>query len=30
MSRALLLDYGDFVVSGEMTQIEIKDSKPCP
>ena len=30
VSRALLLDYGDFVVSGEMTQIEIKDSKPCP
>ena len=30
ISRALLLDYGDFVVSGEMTQLEIKDSKPCP
>jgi hypothetical protein len=30
VSRALLLDYGDFVVSGEMTQLEIKDSKPCP
>jgi hypothetical protein len=30
VSRALLLDYGDFVVSGEMTQLEIKDAKPCP
>ena len=30
VSRALLLDYGDFIVSGEMTQLEIKDSKPCP
>ncbi len=30
VSRALLLDYGDFVVSGEMTQLEMKDSKPCP
>jgi hypothetical protein len=30
VSRALLLDYGDFVVGGEMTQLEIKDSKPCP
>jgi hypothetical protein len=30
VSRALLLDYGDFVVSGEMTQLEIKDVKPCP
>jgi hypothetical protein len=30
VSRALLLDYGDFVVSGEMTLLEIKDAKPCP
>ncbi len=30
VSRALLLDYGDFVVSGEMTQLELKDTKPCP
>jgi len=30
VSRALLLDYNDFVVSGEMTQLEIKDVKPCP
>jgi hypothetical protein len=30
VSRALLLDYGDFVVSGEMKQIEFRDTKPCP
>ncbi len=30
ISRGLLLDYNDFVVSGEMTSIEIKDAKPCP
>jgi hypothetical protein len=30
VSRALMLDYGDFVLSGEMTSIEMKDSKPCP
>jgi len=30
VSRALLLDYGDFVLSGEMTQLEMKESKPCP
>jgi hypothetical protein len=30
ISRALVLDYNDFVVSGEMTSIEIKDAKPCP
>lgn len=30
VSRSLLLDYGDFVVSGEMTSLEIKDAKPCP
>jgi hypothetical protein len=29
VSRALLLDYGDFVLTGEMTSIEMKDSKPC-
>ena len=29
MSRALLLDYNDFVISGEMTSLEIKDIKPC-
>jgi hypothetical protein len=29
ISRALLLDYGDFTVKGEMTQLDIKDSAPC-
>ena len=31
VSRALVLDYGDFVLTGEMTSLEIKDkdSKPC-
>ena len=30
VSRALILDYGDFFLSGEMTSIEMKDVKPCP
>jgi hypothetical protein len=30
VSRALLLDYGDFVLAGEMTQLEMKETKPCP
>jgi hypothetical protein len=30
VSRALMLDYGDFVLSGEMTSVELKDAKPCP
>ena len=30
ISRALLLDYNDFSISGELTTLEIKDSKPCP
>jgi hypothetical protein len=30
VSRALVLDYGSFVLSGEMTSIEMKDAKPCP
>ncbi len=30
VSRALMLDYNDFVVSGEMTSIEMKTAKPCP
>jgi hypothetical protein len=30
ISRALLLDYNDFAISGELTSLEIKDSKPCP
>jgi hypothetical protein len=29
ISRALVLDYGDFSVSGEMTTLEVKDTKPC-
>ncbi|MEX2034243.1 MAG: cell envelope integrity EipB family protein [Xanthobacteraceae bacterium] len=29
VSRALMLDYGNFVLSGEMTSIEMKDAKPC-
>lgn len=30
ISRALMLDYTDFTISGEMTSLEIKKSKPCP
>jgi hypothetical protein len=30
VSRALMLDYGNFVLSGEMTSIEMKAAKPCP
>ena len=30
ISRALTLDYTDFVIAGEMTAIEIKTAKPCP
>jgi hypothetical protein len=29
ISRALSLDYNDFVIAGEMTTLEIKDTKPC-
>jgi hypothetical protein len=29
ISRALVLDYNDFVLSGDMTQLDIKDAKPC-
>lgn len=29
ISRALVLDYGDFAVSGEMTSLELTDTKPC-
>lgn len=29
ISRNLTLDYGDFAISGEMTQVELKPSKPC-
>jgi hypothetical protein len=29
ISRALMLDYNDFVISGELTSLEIMDTKPC-
>ena len=29
ISRALLLDYGDFSVAGEMSSLELKAAKPC-
>jgi hypothetical protein len=29
VSRALMLDYNDFVIAGAMGKIDIKDSKPC-
>jgi hypothetical protein len=29
ISRALMLDYGDFVVSGIMSQLELKDAPTC-
>jgi EipB-like len=30
ISRALTLDYNDFVVTGKLTSLEIKKAKPCP
>jgi hypothetical protein len=30
ISRALLLDYNDFAIHGELTSLEIRDTKPCP
>jgi hypothetical protein len=30
ISRALKLDYGNFVLSGEMTSLDLKQQKPCP
>jgi hypothetical protein len=30
ISRALTLDYNDFVVTGKLTSLEFKDQKPCP
>lgn len=30
ISRSLSLDYTDFTISGEMTSLEMKNSKPCP
>jgi len=29
ISRALMLDYNDFAISGELTSLEIRDSRPC-
>jgi hypothetical protein len=30
ISRALILDYNDFSISGELSTLEMKDSKACP
>jgi EipB-like len=30
ISRALLLDYNDFSIKGELKSLDIKDTKPCP
>lgn len=30
ISRALVLDYTDFTITGEMTSLEMKTTKPCP
>jgi hypothetical protein len=30
ISRALVLDYTDFTIAGEMTALEVKKAKPCP
>jgi hypothetical protein len=30
ISRALMLDYNSFAISGELKTLEIKDTKPCP
>jgi EipB-like len=30
ISRALTLDYNDFVVTGTLTSLEFKEQKPCP
>ena len=29
ISRALMLDYNDFAISGELTSLAIRDTKPC-
>jgi len=29
VARALLLDYGDFTVAGNLTSLEMKTAKPC-
>jgi hypothetical protein len=30
ISRALVLEYADFTINGEMTALELKEPKPCP
>lgn len=30
VSRALVLDYGEFAVSGELSQLDMKPAQPCP
>ncbi|MFI4960535.1 MAG: cell envelope integrity EipB family protein [Hyphomicrobiales bacterium] len=30
ISRALVLEYSDFTIKGDMTSLELKKSKPCP
>ena len=30
ISRALSLDYNDFVVAGKLSSLEVKQAKPCP
>ncbi|HEY7297164.1 MAG TPA: cell envelope integrity EipB family protein [Xanthobacteraceae bacterium] len=30
ISRALVLDYNDFAIAGELTSLDIKETKPCP
>ena len=30
ISRALSLDYNDFVIAGKLTSLEFKETKPCP
>ncbi len=30
ISRALLLDYSDFAISGDLKSLEVRDSKACP
>jgi hypothetical protein len=30
ISRALVLDYTDFTIKGEMTSLDLKKAKPCP
>ena len=29
ISRALVLDYNNFAISGELTSLEVRDTKPC-